>query len=179
MSRHRMPVLLRAVVVASIGLSACAGNAGRDAERTLTSRDTSTHFVVTPAQGVVMEPHHVSDMLRTCGRSVPTSMTGYWAPDAQTLADLETRLPGMLDGEVPFDERPRMDRIPIIRQYVGLVRLGRRVIYVNGWPDQGLPDSRNWTRSVMVTCGGGRLVFGVLYDPETRTFSHFAGNGPI
>lgn len=159
--------------------AACSVAPAADAEQTLTSRDTSSQFVVEPARGVIMGSEHVPGLLRPCGREVPSGLAGYWTPDAQTLTDLETRLPGMLDFEVPPRLRPYRDRIRVARQYVGLMRHGRRVVYVNGWPDEGRPYTRATIRSTLVICGGGRLVFGVLYDPETRTFSHFAGNGPI
>lgn len=176
-SLRQAPVAL--IVIALCTSLACTTDARADAERTLATRDTSSQFVVTVAQSVVLGPEHVADLMRTCGRGVPSGLTGYWAPDSQTLSHLEARLPAMLEAHVRPSDRPRLARIPIIRQYMGFVRSGRRVIYVNGWPDTGLPDTRRWTNAAGGGCGGGPLVFGVLYDPDTRTFSDFAGNGDM
>jgi hypothetical protein len=164
-------------VTALVALPACMFDQAGAAEQTLTRRDTSQQFVISPAQGAVMGPQQAPDLRRTCGRAVP-AMHGYWAPDARTIAELEARLPALLDAEVPSGERPRHGEIAIIRQYAGMIREGRRVVYVNAWTDHGSPDP-SWRHTVMLTCDGGPLNFGVLYDPETRTFSHFAGNGPI
>lgn len=165
-----------AAAVASLGLSACARDAAREAERTLTSRDTSSQLVIESSQSVILGPEHAPALMRQCGHEAPAGLTGYWAPDAETLGHLEARLPAMLDAEVPVERRLRRGHITIMRQYVGFMRDGRKVIYVNGWPQQG-PQSTRWLETVGGGCGGGALVFGVLYDPETRTFSDFAGNG--
>lgn len=167
-----------AAIVASLGASACSADAARDAEALFRSRDTSSQLIVESAQSVVLGPEHVPDLMRRCGAEPPSGLTGYWEPDAQTLAHLERRLPAMLDAEVPPTRRPRAERITIMRQYVGFLRNGRRVIYVNGWPRQW-PPSTHWLRAVSGACGGGPLAFRVLYDPETRTFSEFVGNGDM
>jgi hypothetical protein len=73
------------------------------------------------------------------------------------------------------------------RQYGGLLVGKRRVVYVNGFPRgagdpamDGTAAARNfdWHREPVVVCDGGPAFFGVEYDPEKKTFTHFEFNGP-
>jgi hypothetical protein len=43
----------------------------------------------------------------------------------------------------------------------------------------GPPGFRHfdWRRQIVAVCDGGPQFFGVEYDPDTKTFSHFEFNG--
>jgi hypothetical protein len=73
------------------------------------------------------------------------------------------------------------------RQYAGFVVGKRRIVYVNGFPRgagdparDGTTAARNfdWHSEPVVVCDGGPGFFGVEYDPEKKTFTHFEFNGP-
>lgn len=63
------------------------------------------------------------------------------------------------------------------RQYVGVVRDGRRFIYGNFFPLDPTLDNR-WREGLIVVCDGGPDYFGVEYDIDRKEFSHLAFNGP-
>ena len=73
-----------------------------------------------------------------------------------------------------------MRRIVVWRQYVGMLRRGVKVIYVNGMPADSLErHEAEWRRGQLQVCGGGAANFGIVYDTATKQFDSFEGNGPI
>ena len=68
------------------------------------------------------------------------------------------------------------------RQYVGLVRGGRRFLYGNFYPrsaDEYRQDPDQWRREPVMVCDGGPAFFGVEYDVESGRFTHFGFNAII
>ena len=64
-----------------------------------------------------------------------------------------------------------------IRQYVGIVRGGKRFLYGNfapGWIEQYTPERRE---RPITLCDGGPSFFGAEYDVEMDAISHLAFNG--
>ena len=61
------------------------------------------------------------------------------------------------------------------RQYIGIKSSGRRLIYINAFPDDPPPD--DWRERGVGFCDGGPTLWGVVYDPETREFRELAFNG--
>jgi len=135
--------------------------------------------VLDPRSGYIMVPEHARDLLHQCSRSIPQSVTGTWQPTAAQTAELDARLP-----DAVVHARPDVHGA-FARQYAGYIIGGRRLIYVNAFPQNVLADfdkdPARWTRKAthqaMTVCDGGQDFFGVLYDPATKTFSQFAFNG--
>ena len=61
-------------------------------------------------------------------------------------------------------------------QYVGIVLNGKKLIYINAFPDPG-PDGY-WKEHTISICDGGNS-WGVLYDPTTGQFFDLAINRDI
>lgn len=80
-----------------------------------------------------------------------------------------------LDERIPQNQRPPARSVSIYRQYVGMYRAGRRVIYANGFAADPAPRLP-WRTEVLVVCDGGPTNFGVVFDPATGEFSDFQGN---
>ena len=64
------------------------------------------------------------------------------------------------------------------RQYVGIVRGGRRYIYGNYFPADG-PNHFNamWREEPMVVCDGGPRFFGAEFDVAAKRITHLDFNG--
>jgi len=62
-----------------------------------------------------------------------------------------------------------------MRQYLGIVVEGKRRIYINAFP-RGMV-SKDWRKKFVTICDGGVGVWGVLYDPQTGSFSDLETNG--
>ena len=66
-----------------------------------------------------------------------------------------------------------------LRQYVGIVRGGRRFVYGNFFPRSvtRYGDAGRWRREPVMVCDGGPAFFGIEYDVESGTFTQLGFNG--
>lgn len=116
-----------------------------------------------------------------CSRGTPAPGQDAWGPGAAEIARLEAALPAALAAQRPGEDWsafPQNWR----RQYVGIVRDGRRYVYGNFYPrsvDDHAADSGRWRREPMLVCDGGPAFFGAEYDIEAGRISHLAFNGMI
>jgi len=138
-------------------------------------------------------------MLRQCSRDSPAPGEASWKPAEADIVAFEAALPAALaasrvreieerlrarpeagtphPGDPDWATAPRGWR----RQYVGIVRGGRRFIYGNFYPHRSEDDSQlpDWRTAAVLVCDGGPVFFGAEYDVETRRFTHLAFNGAI
>ncbi len=120
-----------------------------------------------------------------CSRRSYDGATGFDPPRAD-VARLDADLDSLVElaratPDIAADFDPRRS----VRQVGGLVLVdGRRRLYVNAYPR---PDTTagayrgacaDTPARPCSVCDGGPDFWGVLYDPETRTFSEFDANGP-
>lgn len=139
----------------------------------------SPQFLVTPDTGVILERSATPDIRTVCTRAFPAGLSGYWPLTLDDVRRLERDLPAFLETKVPKNRRPIAASIPIYRQYVGMYRAGRRVVYVNGFASFSEPDRLEWREHVYVVCDGGPTHFGAVFDLETGKFTDFEGNGSM
>ena len=144
---------MRAMALLFAGLTLACTNGGGNAQ------DPPPAAVALPADAVIFDGSAVPLMLRQCSRAAPSPGEG-------------TRQPG----------QPDWSRAPDgwQRQYVGILRGGRRFVYGNFIPrevGQQSADPDQWRRAPTQICDGGPAFFGVEYDVAARRFTHFAFNG--
>jgi hypothetical protein len=95
--------------------------------------------------------------------------TSYWTPRAADLRELEADLPRSIAG--------------YCRQYIGIVRGGRRLIYVNGFSaavaSEYAHEKFDWHKHAVFVDDGGTGFFEADYDLKTHKFSgpYFHGLG--
>ena len=134
-----------------------------------------------PAGAVVLPAATIPAILRQCSRQSPTAGEGGWQPSAAEIIALETAAAAALRArQEPND--PDWSGFPDNwrRQYVGLVRGGRRFIYGNAYPrdvDERAPEPDRWRREPAIVCDGGPSFFGVEYDVEAGRITQLAFNG--
>jgi hypothetical protein len=129
-----------------------------------------------PTSFVILPPAMIPDMLRQCSRGAPAKGEGGWLPAPADIAALEMQLPkALIDRHIAND----LDWAHVTaiwdRQYVGIVRGGRRFVYGNFFP-HGLGQAG--ARPVGV-CDGGPQFFGVEYDVAARRFTRLDFNGSV
>jgi hypothetical protein len=156
-----------------------------------------TAFVVEPAialppldpnDGAIFPEDRAKNLVDQCSRASPVPLEGIWLPDQKQIKELEARLPNALDDALAkrgeYQDRYR----DFARQYAGFVIHGRKIIYVNAFPRGMIDENKrfaalrnkpepDWHRDAEHVCDGGPAFFGVEYDPEAKTFSHFEFNG--
>lgn len=133
----------------------------------------------------ILLPDKAAGLLRQCSRPAPKPGEGDWMPGKDDIARLEARIPGILAMAAEltgWDARARSEigGAPKgwLRQYVGLVRGGKRFIYGNFLPARN-GDWGAWRTEPMIVCDGGPAFFGVEYDVEKDRITDFAFNGSI
>ncbi|HEX4736955.1 MAG TPA: hypothetical protein VH331_05275 [Allosphingosinicella sp.] len=143
-----------------------------------------------PDGAVILDGKMARAVLQQCSRDVPAIGEATWQPDAQQIRDLEAALPRALKsdrtpgnpylyGPAYTKAGPDWSKAPSDwrRQYVGLIRHGRRFIYGNFFPERDSEEFRNWKTEPALICDGGPSFFGAEYDPNSGRFTHFAFNG--
>lgn len=141
----------------------------------------STPATQTPASSSLPERVQILDaaltasLLKQCSRDAPKPGEGSWTPDMQSIVALERLLPEALrkqQRDHDWSEFPRQ----WTRQYVGIVRNGRRYLYGNYLPDPVTSDDMP-PGTVLMVCDGGPSYFGAEYDVAAKKISHLAFNG--
>jgi hypothetical protein len=132
------------------------------------SENASAHWTILPTS-------EGKQLIGQCSRECPYDATSFWRPSASEIAAIEQRLPALLRGsghEINLSQS--------YRQYLGIVRAGRKLIYLNAFDSRTWADYRtSWRNKALIICDGGDLFWGVEFDPATKTFQHLAFNGAI
>jgi hypothetical protein len=130
-----------------------------------------------PAGAVVLPGERVDAMLHQCSRGAPAKGEATWQPGAEDIIALEALLPAALGPQFRAGDL-RAAKAPAGwgRQYVGIVRGGRRFIYGNFF---GKSDSKPLSPrdGPTIVCDGGMGFFGVEYDVAAHRITRVDFNG--
>lgn len=132
--------------------------------------------VLTLADPVPLSIEEAPSVFQQCSRMTPDHDEGeYWLPSRAEIADLEAALtdnfttnPDAIAGLLDRDD-------PMSGQYVGFMRGPKKYIYASYAPVSVYSYVEDG--SALIVCDGGYSFWGIVYDPETQTFSEFAANG--
>ena len=130
-----------------------------------------------PRGAVVLPGAKLATLLHQCSRASPQKGEATWQPTAEDIVALEALLPAALSPRFrPGDAKWSKAPTGWGRQYVGIVRGGRRFIYGNFVPQTHSNPVSPGGEPVMV-CDGGPDFFGVEYDVAARRIIHVDFNG--
>ena len=111
---------------------------------------------------------------------LPTKKATFWTPSTEEVLALERQLPDfLLDQPEGSDAREHdlwLKAPNYLRQYVGITRKGRRIVYANFFCNRSSSD-RDWHVWPVVVKDGGSCYFQVEYDVESQRFSRLSVNG--
>ncbi|MDG2532912.1 hypothetical protein P6144_04585 [Sphingomonas sp. HITSZ_GF] len=128
---------------------------------------------------VIFAPDKTAAMLVQCSRATPKAGESGWTPGMGDIARMEAKLPAALRLMRPDPFlRKELEAVPRgwLRQYVGIIRGGKRYIYGSYAPDT--PGHRSYWRTQPIDiCDGGPTNFGAEYDVESDAIDHLAFNG--
>ena len=161
------------------------------------SASPSPKVPVAPAaqrKWVVISAEEAPNVFAQCSRPAPGEKDGpFWAPSPAQIEGLEEGLPAYLREKGHAKQGDDLTRF--YRQYVGFVRSGRKLIYLNAmgtavlenslrlcreYPHQmpkDMCDPDEWQHPTNIMCDGGDDYWGLEYDPQTKTYGQLAFNG--
>ena len=143
-----------------------------------------------PDGAEVLPGKFVDQMLQQCSRDAPEKGEGTWSPTAADIRRFERQAAVEIPKQLPSvdwseaAERKILSEFPdaFERQYVGIVRKGRKYIYGTFGPKEAfanLPRPRSPTERVDRVCDGGPVFFGAEQDVDAKRFTHWAFNGSV
>ena len=121
--------------------------------------------------GVIVPVDAAAALLNQCSRATVSPVDGYWRPTPGMVEEFESRLPTFLAYESrlePLDS--------YVRQYAGVVNMGRPLIYASFVHFDSDLEARV-QREVVILCDGGNRAWGIAFDVETKTFDEVHVNG--
>lgn len=141
-----------------------------------------------PEGAIVVPGSAVEKMLNQCSRDAPAQGEATWQPTAPDVREFEAALVSDLpvqSSQVSWmapSDREKLSRFPIgfERQYVGIIRKGKRYVYGDIGPKNEMSDFiRQTEEGPIITCDGGPVYFGAEYDVAAKRFTHWGFNGPL
>jgi hypothetical protein len=150
----------------------------RAAAKSTALLDTPLQVVsIEGAEGVILPVAIAGQILDQCSRTTLGKCEGYWLPTLKDIEPIEKNLSAYVkahpDKGYP-NQWKQLDKFR--RQYAGLIRNGKKTIYVNLFPKRDDPKLY-WRKGVAGACDGGPSYFGVEFDTEAGEFIHIAYNG--
>lgn len=136
-------------------------------------------FVLVSSHAVILVGSAALPLFKQCSRSGPDPISGYWTPTVGDVQQMERDAPGFF--KMQKRAAPGM-LVKDYRQYAGFLQHGRKMIYVNAFPEMTARDfskagGLSWHLVAAVICDGGPAFYGVEYDPQTRQFRNLEFNG--
>lgn len=99
----------------------------------------------------------------------------FWTPTRRQISLLESQLLTYLKLNPPKYGSPVLAPLNYGRQYLGVTKGDRKVIFLNAFCETGSSDS--WREELVMVEDGGSCYFQVYFDPETRKFLELQYNG--
>ena len=105
-----------------------------------------------------------------------TQEAPFWTPTDDQVKELESLLPKYLKSHPPIDDKPVGDFLEYGRQYFGVTKNDRRLIYLNAFCKPSRFGPR-WQKEIILVIDGGSCYFQVYFDPNKKEFIGLHYNG--
>ena len=101
----------------------------------------------------------------------------FWTPSEAEVRALERSLPEFIAARWPKDRGPKIDPSGHKKQYFGVTRNGRRLVFVNAFCEEHTKHDPDWSKHFVFVFDGGSCFFHVYYDPSANSFLDLRVNG--
>ena len=98
-----------------------------------------------------------------------------WTPEVDQVQELESLLLKYLKAHPPIDDKPVGNLSDYGRQYFGVTKKDRKLIYLNAFCNPSGFDQ--WKKGMILVKDGGSCYFQVYFDPARKEFIHLHYNG--
>lgn len=124
----------------------------------------------------ILPQSEAQNVTRLCSRTGFAKIDSGWLPTDADIKIVESHL--ALLSQPTSDGQSVKTPTDYFRQYVGVVVLGRKLIYLNALGFSDAEAGRDsWKTRFVNICDGGDYFWGAIYDPATGTFSELHKNG--
>jgi hypothetical protein len=107
------------------------------------------------------------------------SVEGFWIVTDKEVELVENNFKKVTTLKPNYSKLSSLDTYAF--QYIGVVRNGKKYIYINAFPafyaERKDPFTRDWTKQPIKVHDGGNGFWGVLFDIEKQKFSNLSING--
>ena len=100
----------------------------------------------------------------------------FWTPAFDQVQELESLLPEHLAAHPPVDDKGVINFNEYGRQYIGVTRNHRKLIYLNAFC-QPHRFGQRWEKEPVLVKDGGSCYFQVYFDPAKKEFVDLHYNG--
>lgn len=129
------------------------------------------------ADYVVMPFDQAKAQLAQCSRRTPQLGESGWTPAPVDIERFEAALPAALTRTAANHPYLKAGPKGWLRQYVGMVRNGHRVIYGNFFPKGMNDEFKRWREQAVAVCDGGMAFFGAEFDADSNMIIEIDYNG--
>ena len=100
----------------------------------------------------------------------------FWTPTLDQVRELESLLPQYLAAHPPIDDKPVINFSEYGRQYIGVTKDRRKLIYLNAFcrPQR---FGQKWEKEAVLVKDGGSCYFQIYFDPAEKEFIGLRYNG--
>lgn len=137
------------------------------------SAEDSFEFIKTEEfEGVIFPREKGKDFVKAF---TGTEEREFWTPGKAHILRLEGKIEAYLKKTAARRSPALWSKLSTYkRQYAGVIRNGRRMIFANFFCESFNAD---WKTTPIAVADGGDCFFNVLYDPGSNTFSDLQVNG--
>lgn len=125
-------------------------------------------------RGTILTGEQAYKVFQQLSRPVPDPKEGIWVPSTDEVNAFRRHLDIFVKGPPLLIQRPIDD---YVFQYVGFLRDGRRLIYVNAVAYPYVNKTSWKTGAIIAADGGAALSFGAEYDVGREMILNFHANG--
>jgi hypothetical protein len=123
-------------------------------------------------KGVILTGQAARTLSRLCYRG-ELKVSAQWTPSSEQITQLETKLLTEFLTSKNLPKKRPLEHLH--RQYAGFVSMGRKIIFVNLFPDD--ITGIDWRSGAVLMCDGGPSFWSMEYEVNTKKFVNAVASG--
>ncbi|MDD5302230.1 MAG: hypothetical protein PHS14_03900 [Elusimicrobia bacterium] len=132
-----------------------------------------------PPEGYAVERTAIIFSAAKASKSGAPNEFPFWTPTRRQIALLESLLPSYLKSNPPESDTPVSKPLEYGRQYVGVTKDGRKLIFLNAFCTSytSRRSKKHLQERLVMADDGGSCFFQVYFDPQIQQFLNLEYNG--
>ena len=144
-----------------------------------TSCTVKSEYSFKPKNSVILNSKEGQTLVHPHSRDAIDSVEGFWIVTDKDVRRLEDNFKKVTTLKTNYSKLSSLETYAF--QYIGVVRNGKKFIYINAFPANYAERkdlyTKDWTKQPIIVHDGGNGFWGVLFDVEKQEFSSLSING--